>query len=70
MQNLTQYQAVERMNPMLVPTDLDVGTMVTFPVLCQCPAAAENATTLITYVMQPRDTYVSVAATFSVAYPQ
>ncbi|AQK83057.1 hypothetical protein ZEAMMB73_Zm00001d037123 [Zea mays] len=32
--NLTQYQAVERVNPTLVPTDLDVGTMVTFPVFC------------------------------------
>jgi|UniRef100_A0A804QYB8 hypothetical protein len=51
LQNLTQYKAVERMNPTLVPTDLDVGTMVTFPVFCQCPAAADNATTLVTYVM-------------------
>ena len=56
---------------MLVPTDLDVGTMVTFPVFCQCPATtADNATTLVTYVMQPGDTYVSVVAAFSVAYPQ
>jgi hypothetical protein len=71
LQNLTQYQAVERVNPTLVPTDLDVGTMVTFPVFCQCPAAAaDNATTLVTYVMQPGDTYVSVVAAFSVAYPQ
>jgi hypothetical protein len=31
LQNLTQYQAVERVNPTLVSTDLDVGTMVTFP---------------------------------------
>jgi hypothetical protein len=38
LQNLMQYQAVERVNPTLVPTDLDVGTMVTFPVSCQCPA--------------------------------
>jgi hypothetical protein len=67
--NLTQYQIVERMNPMLVPTDLDVGTMVTFPAFCQCPVTANNATALITYVMQPGDTYASVAAAFSVAYP-
>jgi hypothetical protein len=57
-------------NPTLVSTDLDVGTMVTFPVFCQCPTAADNATMLVTYVMQPGDTYVSVAAAFSVAYPQ
>ena len=61
---------MERVNPTLVPTVLDVGTMVTFPVFCQCPATADNATTLVTYVMQPGDTYVSVAAAFSVAYPQ
>jgi hypothetical protein len=61
---------VERVNPTLVPTVLDVGTMVTFPVFCQCLAATDNATTLVTYVMQPGDTYVSVAAAFSVAYPQ
>ncbi|PWZ20298.1 Serine/threonine receptor-like kinase NFP [Zea mays] len=70
LQNLTQYQAVERVNPTLVPTDLDVGTMVTFPVFCKCPAVTDNDTTLVTYVMQPKDTYVSVAAAFSVAYPQ
>jgi hypothetical protein len=70
LQNLTQYQAVERVNPTLVPTVLDVDIMVTFPVFCQCPAAADNATTLVTYVMQLGDTYVSVAAAFSIAYPQ
>jgi len=66
LQNLTQYQAVERVNPTLVPTNLDVGVMVTFPVFCQCPAAADNATALVTYVMQPGDTYASVAAAFAV----
>jgi len=49
-----------------VPTNLDVGVMVTFPVFCQCPAAADNATALVTYVMQPGDTYASVAAAFAV----
>ncbi|PWZ29485.1 Serine/threonine receptor-like kinase NFP [Zea mays] len=68
LQNLTQYQSVERVNP-TVPTDLDVSTMVTFPVFCQCPATTDNATTLVSYVMQLGDTYTSVAAAFSVAYP-
>ena len=61
---------MERVNPTLVPTDLNFGTMVTFPVFCQCTAAADNATTFVTYVMQPGDTYASVVAAFSVAYPQ
>ncbi|XP_062222436.1 serine/threonine receptor-like kinase NFP [Phragmites australis] len=67
LQNLTQYQAVERVNPTLVPTNLDVGVMVTFPIFCQCPAAADNTTTaLVTYVMQPGDTYASIATAFAV----
>ncbi|KAK3154916.1 hypothetical protein QOZ80_2BG0196610 [Eleusine coracana subsp. coracana] len=72
LQNLTQYQAVERVNPALVPTKLEVGDMVTFPVFCQCPssspaaAANNNATALVTYVMQPGDTYASIAADFAV----
>ncbi|CAN6280390.1 unnamed protein product [Urochloa humidicola] len=67
LQNLTQYQAVERVNPTLVPTNLDVGVMVTFPIFCQCPPSADNATAaLVTYVMQPGDTYASVAAAFAV----
>ncbi|KAK8462835.1 hypothetical protein SEVIR_1G278300v4 [Setaria viridis] len=66
LQNLTQYQAVERVNPTLVPTNLDVGVMVTFPVFCQCPAVTDNATALVTYVMQPGDTYATIAAAFAV----
>jgi LysM repeat protein len=66
LQNLTQYQAVERVNPALVPTKLEVGDMVTFPIFCQCPATADNATALVTYVLQQGDTYASVAADFAV----
>ncbi|KAL6899524.1 hypothetical protein ACP4OV_006182 [Aristida adscensionis] len=66
LQNLTQYQAVERVNPTKVPTNLTIGDLVTFPVFCQCPAFADNATTLVTYVLQPGDTYASVAAAFAV----
>uniref|UniRef100_A0A0D9VJJ1 Protein kinase domain-containing protein n=1 Tax=Leersia perrieri TaxID=77586 RepID=A0A0D9VJJ1_9ORYZ len=65
-QNLTHYVAVERVNPTLVPTNLDIGQMVTFPIFCQCPTAAVNATALVTYVMQPGDTYASVATAFAV----
>ncbi|KAI4984278.1 hypothetical protein ZWY2020_054559 [Hordeum vulgare] len=66
LQNLTQYQAVERVNPTVVPTKLEVGDMVTFPIFCQCPTAAQNATALVTYVMQQGDTYASIAAAFAV----
>jgi hypothetical protein len=66
LQNLTQYEAVERVNPTLVPTNLNIGDMVTFPVFCQCPAAHDNATALVTYVMQQGDTYASIAAAFAV----
>ncbi|KAL6634920.1 hypothetical protein ACP70R_027591 [Stipagrostis hirtigluma subsp. patula] len=66
LQNLTHYEAVERVNPTLVPTNLPIGVLVTFPIFCQCPAAADNATALVTYVMQRGDTYASVAAAFAV----
>lgn len=66
LQNLTQYQAVERVNPTLVPTNLDIGQMVTFPIFCQCPTAADNFTALVTYVMLPGDTYASIATAFAV----
>lgn len=66
LQNLTQYQAVERVNPTLVPTNLDIGQIVTFPIFCQCPTAEDNATALVTYVMQPGDTYASIATAFAV----
>ncbi|AQK54007.1 hypothetical protein ZEAMMB73_Zm00001d051312 [Zea mays] len=69
LQNLMQYQSVQHVNP-TVPTDLDVGTMVTFPVFCQCLATTDNAAALVSYVMQPGDTYTSIAAAFFVAYPQ
>jgi LysM repeat protein len=63
-QNLTQYQAVEIVNPTLVPTDLQIGVMVNFPMFCQCPSSTDNFTNLVTYVMQPSDNYSSVAANF------
>lgn len=66
LQNLTQYQAVERINPTLVPTNIDIGEVVTFPIFCQCPTLADNATALVTYVMQPGDTYASIATAFAV----
>ncbi|KAF0933245.1 hypothetical protein E2562_017042 [Oryza meyeriana var. granulata] len=66
LQNLTHYQAVERVNPTLVPTNIDIGQIVTFPIFCQCLTAADNATALVTYVMQPGDTYTSIATAFAV----
>lgn len=63
-QNLTQYQAVEIVNPTLVPTNLDIGQMVTFPMFCQCPSSTDNYTNLVTYVMQPSDNYSYVASSF------
>jgi serine/threonine protein kinase len=62
--NLTQYQAVEVVNPTLVPTNLDIGQMVNFPMFCQCPSSTDNFTNLVTYVMQPSDNYSYVATSF------
>uniref|UniRef100_A0A0E0BM37 NFP second LysM domain-containing protein n=1 Tax=Oryza glumipatula TaxID=40148 RepID=A0A0E0BM37_9ORYZ len=36
LQNLMQYQAVERVNPTLVPTNLDIGQIDMFPSVPRC----------------------------------
>ncbi|KAL6001967.1 hypothetical protein ACLOJK_040531 [Asimina triloba] len=64
-QNLTTFQAVMAANPSLVPTQLDIGVDVVFPIFCQCPNKTQlqnNITGLITYVFQPSDTLDSIAA--------
>ncbi|KAJ3680291.1 hypothetical protein LUZ60_016569 [Juncus effusus] len=63
-QNLTQYQAVEIVNPTLVPTNLTIGVMVDFPIFCQCPKPGDNVSNFITYVVQPSENYASIAANF------
>ncbi|XP_058085250.1 serine/threonine receptor-like kinase NFP [Magnolia sinica] len=63
-QNLTTYQAVQVANPSLVPTNLQIGVDVIFPIFCQCPNKTQlgnNIKYLITYVFQPSDTLDSVA---------
>lgn len=65
--NLTTYQSVEVVNPTLVPTNLNVGDNVIFPIFCKCPNRSRslqgNASTsfLISYVFQPSDSLSSVA---------
>lgn len=59
--NLTSYPAVTAVNPDLVPTNLTVGVDVVFPMFCQCSV---NGSILITYSLQPNDTYASLASDF------
>ncbi|KAL6970501.1 hypothetical protein U1Q18_030200 [Sarracenia purpurea var. burkii] len=66
-QNLTTYQSVEIVNPTLVPTQLEIGVNVIFPIFCQCPNTTQkqNQTNfLISYVLQPSDNFTSVASRF------
>ncbi|XP_052208282.1 serine/threonine receptor-like kinase NFP [Diospyros lotus] len=65
--NLTTYQSVEVVNPTFIPTKLEVGDKIIFPLFCKCPTAAQklNQTNfLITYVYQPSDNLSSVASRF------
>ncbi|KAG6476623.1 serine/threonine receptor-like kinase NFP [Zingiber officinale] len=70
--NLTAFPAVELVNPTLVPTDLAIGDIATFPIFCQClpnNTTAVNLTAslgLVSYVLQPSDTYASVASNFGI----
>lgn len=68
-QNLTTYQSVEVVNPTLVPTKLEVGDVVYFPVFCKCPNRTQSQNQvryLVSYVLQPSDNLSSVASTFGV----
>lgn len=65
--NLTSYPAVELANPMLIPTQLSIGVTAVFPIFCRCLDInmTRRPLGLVTYVLQPSDTYASVAASFS-----
>lgn len=67
--NLTTYQAVEVVNPTLIPTLLDIGQNVIFPVFCKCPNQTQlqnQVNYLISYVFQPSDNLSLVASRFGV----
>ncbi|KAK1395282.1 serine/threonine receptor-like kinase NFP [Heracleum sosnowskyi] len=66
-QNLTDYQSVQVVNPSLIPTNLDIGVNVIFPIFCKCPnkSQLDNQTSyLISYVFQPSDNLSSIATKF------
>ncbi|CAL1380402.1 unnamed protein product [Linum trigynum] len=64
LENLTNWQLVEALNPGVTPTLLHPGDLVTFPLLCQCPSRMQidnGIEFLITYVLRIDDTLQSVA---------
>ncbi|GJV64045.1 serine/threonine receptor-like kinase NFP [Tanacetum coccineum] len=65
--NLTTYQSVEIVNPTLVPTNLQIGQEVIFPIFCKCPTQTQiqnQVNYLISYVFQPLDNISSIASRF------
>ncbi|KAE8694031.1 putative Tetratricopeptide repeat (TPR)-like superfamily protein [Hibiscus syriacus] len=71
-ESLTNFTAVEQMNPFLEPKNLHTGEEVVFPLFCKCPSKAEseNGTEyFISYVWQPKDSIWSVSAMFNVSAP-
>ncbi|XP_065863184.1 serine/threonine receptor-like kinase NFP [Euphorbia lathyris] len=68
-QNLTTYQAVQVVNPTLIPTLLDIGQNVIFPIFCRCPNQTQlqnQVNYMISYVFQPSDNLSLVASRFGV----
>ncbi|CAI0554394.1 unnamed protein product [Linum tenue] len=64
LENLTNWQLVEALNPGVIPTLLHPGDQVTFPLLCQCPSRMQidnGIEFLITYVWRIDDTLQAVA---------
>ncbi|XVF59556.1 hypothetical protein PTKIN_Ptkin07bG0285600 [Pterospermum kingtungense] len=67
-EKLTNYTAVEDMNPGRDPRNLQAGDKVVFPLFCKCPSEVqlENGTEyFISYVWQPNDNIWSVSAMFN-----
>ncbi|KAJ4846243.1 hypothetical protein Tsubulata_012562 [Turnera subulata] len=68
-QNLTTYHSVEVVNPTLIPTLLQIGTEVIFPIFCKCPNQTQlqnRVNYLVSYVFQPSDDLSQVASRFGV----
>ncbi|KAE8735967.1 hypothetical protein F3Y22_tig00000218pilonHSYRG00033 [Hibiscus syriacus] len=68
-QNLTTYQSVQVFNPSSVPTRLQIGDEIIFPVFCKCPNETQAQTGvnyLVSYVFQPYDNLSLVASRFGV----
>ncbi|XP_038723661.1 serine/threonine receptor-like kinase NFP isoform X2 [Tripterygium wilfordii] len=64
-ENLTNWKAVQDMNPTLQPNLLKIGVKVVFPLFCKCPSKNQSDSGinyLITYVWQPRDDIPLVSA--------
>ncbi|XVF66568.1 hypothetical protein PTKIN_Ptkin10aG0047600 [Pterospermum kingtungense] len=67
--NLTTYQSVEVFNPTFVPTQLEPGDKIVFPIFCKCPNETQvrnGVKYLVSYVFQPSDNLSSVASRFGV----
>ncbi|KAJ6324142.1 hypothetical protein OIU76_011439 [Salix suchowensis] len=65
--NPTTYLSVQLVNPALIPTLLQVGAEVIFPILCKCPNQTQlqnKVNYLVSYVFQPSDNLSLVASTF------
>ncbi|XP_062001788.1 serine/threonine receptor-like kinase NFP [Rosa rugosa] len=67
-ENLTKWQLVQEMNPALIPTHLQIGDKVIFPLFCKCPSKTNSDLIqyLITYVWQTDDDIFRVGAKFNV----
>lgn len=68
-QNLTTYQSVEVFNPTFVPTQLEPGDRIVFPIFCKCPNETQvrnGVNYLVSYVFHPSDDLSSVASRFGV----
>ncbi|XP_021291752.1 serine/threonine receptor-like kinase NFP [Herrania umbratica] len=68
-QNLTTYQSVEVFNPTFVPTQLEIGDKIVFPIFCKCPNETQvqnGVNYLVSYVFQPSDNVSLVASRFGV----
>ncbi|XP_022149487.1 serine/threonine receptor-like kinase NFP [Momordica charantia] len=67
-ENLTDYPAVQALNPNLKPSFLHTGDEVTFPLYCKCPSKTNvenHINYFITYIWHSTDNISDVSAEFN-----
>ncbi|CAM8929940.1 unnamed protein product [Rhodiola kirilowii] len=66
-QYLTTFQSVQLIDPAIVPTEIEIGAEVIFPIFCKCvnkTLSGNETNFLVSYVFQANDSFDSVASFF------
>lgn len=69
-EGLVTFQAIMAANPTIVPSTMQIGTMLEIPVRCACPTPAQVANgtaSLLSYAVYPNEDLTSIGKKFNVS---